>query len=110
MTQKTIYPNRDNPVAIEFSFNVPTDPSFGLNSFDEIFVVFREIEYSSVSDPTIVKVISNTELNLHLGTEVTSGDVPTYFTIYGVNGTYPAPEGYLLTNKCMGNLSAPCIC
>ena len=110
MLQNIIFPNRDNPVVINFTFNVPTDPTFGLNSFDEIFVQFAGEEYSSVSDPTIVVVSDNTTLELYLGTEVTAETIPTYFTIWGTNATYPAPEGYLLTNKCYGNLGAPCIC
>lgn len=110
MSQNIIFPNRDNPIAIEFTFSVPTDPSFGLTGFDEVFVEFNTVTYSSITNPSIVKVVSNTLLEIYLGGEVSSGDIPSYLTIYGVNATYPAPEGYLLTNKCFGNLSAPHIC
>lgn len=110
MAQKTIFPDRGNPVVIDFTFKVPTDPTFGLLGFDEVFVTFREVTYSSVTNPTIVEVASGTQLKLFLGTEVSSGDIPAHFTIWGVNNTYPAPNGYLLTNKCYGNLGVPCIC
>lgn len=104
--QNTIIKGRDNPVVIEFSFDVPTDPSFGLSNFTDIHVFFGQETYTLLNDPDVVIVNSDTQLQLNLGG--TSEIVPSYFTIVGFNNTYL--DGYELTSKCQGNLGIPKLC
>ena len=106
MPQNIIIKGKDNPIVINFSFVVPTDPTFGLTGFDDIEVVFGAETYTLLLDPTIVVVVSDTQLQLNLGG--TSEAFPSYFKITGFNGTYP--NGYELTSKCQGNLDIACMC
>lgn len=106
MSQKFIIKGRDNPVVINFTFDVDGDPSFGLNGFTDIEVIFGSETYTLLLDPTVVVVNSDTQLQLNLGD--TSEEFPSYFVITGINATYP--DGYVLTSKCLGNLDIPCMC
>lgn len=106
MAQNIIVKNKGNPLVINFTFNVPTDPSFGLNGFDYIEVIFGSETYNSTTDPSVVIINSNTQLQLHLGG--TSEAYSSYLVINGYNATYPL--GYQLTSKCLSNLEIPRMC
>lgn len=106
MAQNIIVKGKDNPIIIDFTFNVPTDPSFGLTGFDYIEVKFGSETYTSTADPSVVVINSNTQLQLNLGG--TAEVYPSYLVINGYNATYPL--GYQLTSKCLGNLEIPCMC
>lgn len=97
--QDTVIKGKDNPLVINFTFSIPSDPTFGLDTFTEIDVNFGAEDYSLTADPTIVVVNSNTQLQLNLGD--TAEPYPSYLTIVGTNATYP--DGYELTSKCLGN-------
>lgn len=106
MSQDIIIKGKDNPLVINFTFNVPADPTFGLNGFDDIQVVFGTETYTLLLNPTIVVINSDTQLQLNLGS--TAEAYPSYLVITGVNGTYP--NGYCLTSKCLSNLNIPRMC
>tara|TARA_R110000787_G_scaffold14073_2_gene43715 strand:+ start:40 stop:372 length:333 start_codon:yes stop_codon:yes gene_type:complete len=110
MSLNTVIPNKANPLIINFTFSVPSDPSFGLSGFTEINVSWAGTVYTLTGNPTIVVVNSDTQLQLNLGSVTTSADIPTYLVIEGINATYPVGDEYVLTNKCLNNLSIPCIC
>ena len=110
MTMNVVIPDKANPIVINFTFSVPSDPSFGLSGFTEINVGWGGITYTLTGNPTVVVVNSDTQLQLNLGSVTTSGDIPTYLVIEGINGTYPVGNEYVLTNKCLNNLGIPCIC
>lgn len=106
MAKSTIIKGKNNPLFIDFAFDVPTDPTFGLNGFTTVEVKFGSETYTNVVDPAVVVIVSDTRLQLNLGN--TSEEFASYFTINGYNGTYP--DGYQLTSKCMGNLEIPKMC
>ena len=106
--QKTVYPDKDNPIILNIVFEEDRVSSFGLNNFDAIKVSWLGVEYTSSLNTDIVKITSNTQLTLNFGDVTTSEDYPTYLIITGINTDYP--NGFLITNKCTGNIGIPCIC
>tara|TARA_R110002167_G_scaffold223999_1_gene429381 strand:- start:243 stop:563 length:321 start_codon:yes stop_codon:yes gene_type:complete len=106
MTQNIIIKGKDNPLVIDFTFNVPVDPTFGLLGFDTLEVKFGEEVYTDQADPTVVQILSDTRLQINLGS--TSEEFASYFVMTGYNATYP--DGYQLTSKCLGNLEIPRMC
>tara|TARA_R110000851_G_scaffold295791_1_gene450783 strand:- start:78 stop:410 length:333 start_codon:yes stop_codon:yes gene_type:complete len=110
MALDTVIPNKANPILINFTFDVPSDPSFGLNSFTEINVSWLGVTHTLTVDTTVVVVNSNTQLQLNLGSVTSASDIPTYLVIEGINATYPVGNEFVLTNKCLSNLGVPCIC
>lgn len=104
--QDIIVKGRDNPVVIDFTFQVEGFPNFGLISFTDMEVIFGTETYTLLLDPTIVVVNSNTQLQLNLGD--TAEEFPSYLVITGFNVDYP--DGYVLTSKCLANLTIPRMC
>lgn len=102
----TIIKGKDNPILLTFTFKVPNNPSFGLTGFSDLEVKFGSETYTLLLNPTIVEVISDTQLQLNLGG--TSETFSSYFVINGYNATYP--DGYQLTSKCLANLTIPKMC
>lgn len=96
---------QENPIVINFIFEVDTDPTFGLDSFTTLEIKFGEEVYTQ-ADTDVVTIVSNTQLSLNLGN--TSEMYASYLVINGYNTTYP--EGYQLTSKCLGNLDIPHMC
>ena len=104
----TIIRNSGNPVVINVSGAFSDGSPISLSVFNDIEVVFGGETYTLLSDPDQVTVASSDRLELFLGG--TSETRSSHFTIKAFNATYPRPEGYTLTNKCLGNLSMPKLC
>lgn len=97
----TIVKGSDNPVSI-------TIEGFDLTTATDIEVVFGVETYTLINNPTVINVISATQLDLNLGG--TDEINPSFLDIKVFTETYPRPEGFTLTNKCLGNLKRPKLC
>jgi hypothetical protein len=103
MNHDVIIKGRNNHIFLDFTFDVPTKPDFGLKDFTNIELKFGAEVYNSNTDPEVVVVASDTRLRLSLG--ATSEEFSSYFVINAYNGTYP--EGFQLTSRCLDNLTVP---
>lgn len=87
---------------------VLTIHGFDLNTADDIELVYGSETYTLLNNPEVINVVSSEELSLSLGG--TSETSSPFLVIKVFTGTYPRPEGFTLTNKCLGNLARPSIC
>ncbi len=110
MALDAVFPQKANPVVVNFSFDVPSDPAFGLQGFNDLKVTWIGVDYTLLLNPEVVVVVSNTQLQLNLGSVTNVGDFATYLHIEGTNDTYPVGNEYILSNRCLGNLHIPRIC
>ena len=97
-----------NPISLDVIGTFDDGSSVDLTNLNDIEVIFGEETYTLLSNPDVIRVISSTVLNLML--DETDETSPSFLDIKIFTDTYPRPEGYTLTNKCLGNLDRPKLC
>jgi hypothetical protein len=101
----TIILGRDNSVVLVFTFDNSADPSFDLSDFTLVEVKFGEETYT-IADTDVFSLVNNNTISLNLG--ATAETTSSYFEVIGTNGDYP--NGYVITNRCLNNLTIPKLC
>lgn len=97
----TIVKGSDNPLNITVS-------GVNLLTQTDIEVIFGAETYTLLNNPDIVIRTSETVLSLNLGG--TAETKSSHLIIKVFNTQNPRPEGYTITNKCLGNLPMPKLC
>ena len=105
----TVIKGSGNPVVVNAAGSTFVDGSdVDFNLFDDIELVYGSETYTILNNPDVISILAPQELLFSLGG--TSETVPPYLDIKVFSATYPRPEGFTITNACLGNLPRTNLC